>query len=165
MMKFKKISRLQVIELIADCRLKTNDNETLLLLLEIEEEDYQKLSPTELRLAVIENLTFYYQGMTNGFLSDVYHILTGKRVEVVGDIAELYACDCCGKKTLTEKIGIDGGGWDICGFCRWEDTGITDENRYCGCNHGSIKEYRQRIADNPNFYYREMWKKTQNYLK
>lgn len=158
MVEFKKIPRSQVIELIADCRLKTNNDETLFLLLEIEEEDYQKMSLAEIRFALIETLIWTYRGVTNGFLSDIYWVLTDERVEVIGETAELYHCDCCGKKTLTEKIGIDEGGWDICGFCYWEDTGITDKTKHCGCNHGSIQEYRQRIIENPNFYCREMWK-------
>lgn len=57
MMKFEQISRLQVIELIADCRLKINHIETLALMLEIEEEDYQKMSLTQARTAIIETLT------------------------------------------------------------------------------------------------------------
>lgn len=57
MIEFKKIPRSQVIELIADCRLKINHIETLALMLEIEEEDYQKMSLTQARTAIIETLT------------------------------------------------------------------------------------------------------------
>lgn len=60
MVELKKIPRSQVIELIADCRLKTNNDETLFLLLEIEEKDYQKMSLAEIRFALIETLIWTY---------------------------------------------------------------------------------------------------------
>jgi hypothetical protein len=35
----------------------------------------------------------------------------------------LYACPCCGERTLSER-----GGYDICSVCGWEDDGQDDHD-------------------------------------
>lgn len=152
--KYPKIPRNDVIQLIAKARL---NNCSLQEIEDYVEESLVGRSSEQIYAILISSLHYFYAGYTNGFLSDIYFVLTGKRVEVIGEVKALYPCDCCGRLSLTEKIGIDDGGWDICPYCNWEDTGITQG--HCGCNHGSIEEYCQHIADNPNFYYREMYLK------
>lgn len=47
---------------------------------------------TELNIALL--------GVSNGFLSEVIHTITGYNVEVCGGVEELFTCPCCGYKTF-----------------------------------------------------------------
>lgn len=97
-------------------------------------------------------------GVSNGFLSEVIHIITGYEVEVCGEVEALFPCPCCGYKTLTECFNPkEGTGYDICPYCNWEDDGTTDINSYRSINKGSILDYRNKIRTNPNKYYRNKW--------
>lgn len=112
-------------------------------------------APSSLALALQEK----YSGVTNGFLSDVYDLLSGDLVEFEGDVEDLYQCPCCGYKTLNEIYNPElGTGYDICAVCRWEDDGTIDIDKYSGVNKGSISDYREKIKANPNCYYRERYK-------
>lgn len=97
-------------------------------------------------------------GVSNGFLSEVIYAITGYKVEVCGEVEELYPCPCCGFKTLTERFDPkEGTGYDICPYCNWEDDGTTDINSYRSINKGSILDYRNRIRMNFNRYYISKW--------
>lgn len=99
-------------------------------------------------------------GVSNGFLSEVIEILTGYRVEVYGEVEELYACPCCGYKTLEEIYDSkEGTGYEICPYCFWEDDGTTDPDSYRSINKGCITDYRNKIQSNFNWYYRARWLK------
>jgi len=102
----------------------------------------------------------YFQGVSNGFLSEVIHALTGNEVEVIGKVEVLLACPCCGFKTLTELFNtVEATGYDICSYCGWEDDGTNDETSYRSINHGSISDYLCKIQENPNKYYIDKWLK------
>lgn len=103
--------------------------------------------------SLIEAFTAVYAGVTNGFLSQVYETMCGRRVEVVGKVAELFACPCCARQTLTERFGIDDGGWDICRYCGWEDAGTPSTS-----TGPAMLEYRARIERERNYFEREKWK-------
>ena len=47
----------------------------------------------------------------------------------------LYACKCCGYKTLKR---LDS--YDICKVCGWEDVGDIEENKYSSPNRMTLKE-------------------------
>ena len=88
-------------------------------------------------------------GISNEYLSSLVETITGCKVEVTGEVEELYKCPCCGYNTLTEKFNIDEGtGYDICPFCGWEDDGTTDINEYRSINRGSMTDYRKKITAN-----------------
>lgn len=97
-------------------------------------------------------------GVSNGFLSQLIETITGIAVEVEGEVERLYSCPCCGYKTLTEKYNsMEGTGYDICPYCGWEDDGTTDIEIVRAINHGSIKDYRNRMESDPNKYYINKW--------
>lgn len=88
-------------------------------------------------------------GISNEYLSSLIETITGCKVEVIGEVEELYKCPCCGYNTLTEVFNSDEGtGYDICPFCGWEDDGTTDINEYRSINRGSISDYRKKIKAN-----------------
>jgi len=104
------------------------------------------------------DLEMDFQGVSNGFLSEIVHAVTGYDIEVIGEVDVLFSCPCCGYKTLTELHDtIKGTGYDICPYCRWEDDGTVDINSYRAINQGSIQDYRYKICTNPNKYYISKW--------
>lgn len=99
-----------------------------------------------------------FEGVSNGYLSEIVYALTGYEVEVIGEVEELFPCPCCGLKTLTELYDKNiGTGYDICPYCNWEDDGTTDINSYRSINNGSMADYLNKIRMNPNKYYRNKW--------
>mgnify|MGYP000033766473 FL=1 len=99
-----------------------------------------------------------FQGVSNGFLSEIIQSITGYKVEVCGEVEVLLPCPCCGFRTLTESYNpIEGTGYDICPYCNWEDDGTIDANTYRSINRGSIADYRQKIQENFNQYYINKW--------
>jgi hypothetical protein len=97
-------------------------------------------------------------GVSNGFLSEVVHAITGFRVVVCGEVEDLFQCPCCGYRTLTERYNsIEGTGYDICPYCNWEDDGTTDIYSRRSINGGSIQDYRDKMQANPNRYYINKW--------
>jgi hypothetical protein len=99
-----------------------------------------------------------FQGVSNGFLAELVNALTGYEVEVIGDVEELIPCPCCGSKTLTERFDrMEGTGYEICPYCKWEDDGTTDIHAYRSINKGSLADYRHKLRTNPNKYYRNKW--------
>lgn len=97
-------------------------------------------------------------GVSNGFLSEVVHVITGYEVEVCGSVEELFICPCCGFRTLTECYDpMEGTGYDICPYCNWEDDGTTDIHFRRSINRGSIQDYRDKMRANPNRYYINKW--------
>ena len=146
----KNISRNEVIELIAKYRIASTPADKL-------------LDDLEYQTGMIEKDVFdavYHElsGCSNGFLSAFYLTLTGKKVEVIGHVQPLYACPCCGFKTLSEIYDIKKGtGYDICRYCQWEDDGTTEVGKHSSVNRGSISDYRQRILENSSFFYKDKW--------
>lgn len=75
------------------------------------------------------------QGVSNGFLSEILCAITGYDIEVCGEVNKLFACPCCGLRTLTEIYNpIEGTGYEICPYCNWEDDGTTDTKIYRSIN-------------------------------
>lgn len=105
-----------------------------------------------------EAIEIYCQGVSNGFLAEIFEAITGLQVEVIGEVEKLYDCPCCELKTLTEIYNTkEGTGYDICPYCNWEDDGTTETNIRSSVNKGTIDEYRKKIKDNPNKYYKNKW--------
>ena len=99
-----------------------------------------------------------FQGVSNGFLSEIIQSIIGYKVEVCGEIEVLFPCPCCGFRTLTERYNpMEETGYDICPYCNWEDDGTIDANTYRSINRGSIADYRQKIQENFNQYYINKW--------
>ena len=44
-------------------------------------------------------------------------------IKPIASDGSLYACPCCGEKTLSER-----GSFEICGVCAWEDDGQDDHD-------------------------------------
>ena len=148
----EKISRLDVYKLLTKCKIKFCTKEQLVHFIETE------FNEETLEAAVLDMVACEYQGVSNGFLSDLYEAIIGQRVEVIGEVSELFTCPCCGKKTLSELHYPDlGTGWDICPFCNWEDDGTKESNIRTSVNRGAIADYRSEIEKNPNFYFRDKW--------
>lgn len=88
-------------------------------------------------------------GLSNEYLSSLIETISGYKVEVIGEVEELYKCPCCGYNTLSEEYNLSKGtGYEICPFCGWEDDGTTDLDEYRSINKGSINDYRKKITDN-----------------
>ena len=146
----KNISRNEVVELIAKYRIASTPVDKLLDGLEYQTGAIEK--------DVFDAVYYELSGCSNGFLSAFYLTLTGKKVEVIGHVRPLYACPCCGFKTLSEIYDIEKGtGYDICRYCQWEDDGTTEVKKFSSVNRGSISDYRQRIFENSNFFYKDKW--------
>ncbi len=64
----------------------------------------------------------------------------------MSDKKELFACPCCGYKTLNELYDVEQGtGYDICNVCWWEDDGKDNDDAEIGTspNYGvSLKQAR-----------------------
>ncbi|WP_230659575.1 CPCC family cysteine-rich protein [Psychrobacter sp. I-STPA10] len=148
----QQILRLQVFQTIAEFKIRCLSYEQLIDTVDVE------LSQDNLQVQLADYLSDIYAGVSNGYLASLYGILTDRRVEVVGDVADLFACPCCGYKTLTEIYDPKRGtGYDICHYCHWEDDGTTDANQQSSVNRGSISDYRVEMTIKPNFYYQKMW--------
>jgi cysteine-rich CPCC protein len=142
------LDRDEVIKLIAKCRLTFGTDQQIEELLE-----YSLNDVSDLQKEVYDELSELYSGVNNGYLSSIYEELTGEKVEVVGEIIELFTCPCCKLKTLFEKYDVaKGTGYEICDYCGWEDDGTSDANSQSSVNRGSINEYRGRIQTNQNYY-------------
>ena len=149
----KVIDRVEVIKLLAKVRLSESSDDEIYGLVQFHPSVDEKEKEVE------EALVHEYQGVTNGFLADVYEALTGRRVEVIGNVADLYPCPCCGLKTLTELYDLnEGTGYDVCRYCWWEDVGVFEVDRRVSVNRGSIADYRERISLNRNRYYSFKWR-------
>lgn len=99
-------------------------------------------------------------GISNRFLSELILTITGYEIEIYGEVEELFPCPCCGFRTLTESFNPkEGTGYDICPYCKWEDDGTTDIDKYCSINRGSISDYRKKINSHPNKYNIAKWMK------
>ncbi|MFO0592871.1 MAG: CPCC family cysteine-rich protein [Polyangiaceae bacterium] len=143
----QKISRADAVRLIARAREAVCEPAHLQDVID----DWQEPNPFE---ALLQE----YAGVTNGFLSQVVSAICATRIEVVGKPEERLPCPCCQRKTLTEVFDLDDGtGFDICDYCGWEDDGTKDPAAGSGPNHGSMLEYRERIAANPDSYACEKW--------
>ena len=116
--------------------------------------EYQEIEQEEF------DIEYEFLGVSNGFLSELIYAITGYKVEVYGEVEELFTCPCCGYKTLTEPFNPkEGTGYDICPYCNWEDDGTTDIQSYCAINKGSMLDYRDKLRLNFNKYYTNKWLK------
>lgn len=98
------------------------------------------------------------QGVSNGFLSEIICAITGYEMEVYGEVEMLFPCPCCGLRTLTEIYNpIEGTGYEVCPYCKWEDDGTTEINIYRSINKGSIEDYRNNMQAKFNKYYINKW--------
>jgi hypothetical protein len=64
----------------------------------------------------------------------------GRTEPVDGEIEPLFACRCCGYRTLGER-----GCYSICRVCFWEDDLIEDPDAISGPNHMSLREARRNF--------------------
>lgn len=148
----KNISRNDVIELITKYRLAFIARDKLIDELEGNFENIES--------GIFDMVYHELSGCSNGFLSDFYLTLTGDKVEVIGEIQQLLVCPCCGFRTLSEIYdACKGTGYDICKYCEWEDDGTVEASKSSSVNRGSISEYRNRILENKNFFYKNKWLK------
>lgn len=144
-----KISRNKIIALLCEIRKTIYQNIDLQLYFD----DVYSEDNTEQT-----ELEDFCNGVSNGFLSELIHAISGYEVEVTGDVENLFICPCCKYKTLSEKYDINEcTGYDICPYCWWEDDGTVDINKYSSVNRGSISDYRERLKLNPNKYYIDKW--------
>jgi hypothetical protein len=108
--------------------------------------------------SVFEALLDAYAGVSNGFLSQACEAISGTRYLVVGDPEIRYKCPCCNRLTLSEEYNQEAGtGYDVCDYCGWEDDGTTDDSVISSVNHGTMCEYRERVADEANEACCEKW--------
>jgi DNA-binding ferritin-like protein (Dps family) len=148
-----EIHRNDVFKIMVQCRLAFNERDQIIELLE-----KSTINEDVVEDDLFEAIAEKYKGTSNGYLSEVYEAITGEKVEIVGDVSELFECPCCKRKTLTEVYNADEGtGYDICDFCNWEDDGTTAIDVVSSVNKGSISEYRRRVQENFNHYYKEKW--------
>lgn len=98
------------------------------------------------------------QGVSNGFLSEIIHTITGYKMEVCGEVEKMFPCPCCGFRTLTEIYNPnEGTGYEICPYCDWEDDGTKEINVYRSINKGSIEDYRNNMKEKFNKYFINKW--------
>ena len=129
-----ELTRKDVAKVISFIRTSIAENEELSSIISVDSE--------------YDNTDLVY-GITNEYLSSLMETITGSKIEVIGDVEELYTCPCCGYKTLTELYDVDEGtGYDICPLCGWEDEGTIDIHQYRSINRGSIVDYRKRMTAN-----------------
>lgn len=148
----KKISRNEVISTIYNYRMEFISKNQLIGSL-----DYKTQN---LESGVFDKIKYELIGCSNGFLSEFYLTLTGERVEVIGETQKLFSCPCCGFQTLSEVYDTqEGTGYDICRYCQWEDDGTVEVSKHSSVNRESISDYRQRILENRNFFYKDKWLK------
>ena len=148
----KKVMREDVLKLICEVREKFGDTERNQVLID----DYnESIDDPE---ALYKALRASFDGVTNGFLSEIYEVIYGIRIEVIGETVELLRCPCCLRQTLSERFDAEAGtGWDICRLCGWEDDGTLDPEVLSSVNNGTISQYRSLMRKNSNLYYRERW--------
>jgi hypothetical protein len=107
---------------------------------------------------VFDALLDAYAGVTNGFLASACEAITGTRFRVTGEPEERLPCPCCHRRTLTERYDASlGTGYDICEYCRWEDDGTVRDDVVSSVNHGSMAEYRARVAADADVDSCEKW--------
>jgi len=143
-----QVDRNEVLALVLKCVLQFSDKDYFDGLMKVEGVDVKSKDE------MLEHLEELYEGVSNGFLAELYECLTMKRVQVVGTVTALFNCPCCGYQTLNEL-----GDYDICEYCNWEDDGRTDPKQSGTPNRGSMEDYRKNIEDNPNYFYKEKWLK------
>lgn len=145
----KKVSRENMMKLINEIR--------NIVKKEIELSKYLEVDCLEYKIEQ-NDLEVYCQGVSNGFLSEIFEAVIGYKVEVIGEVEELFACPCCGFRTLTELHDLNQGtGYDICPYCNWEDDGTSERSAESSVNGGTIEDYRNRIKKNFNKYYINKW--------
>lgn len=119
MIKRIKISRGDAVNILITCKSRLTDQAKMLL----GNERIQELDEESDHRDLVE---YAACGVRNGFLGELIRWCTGVYVEVIGEEEQLFTCPCCGFATLTEKHGVDDGGWEICRLCNWEDSGKED---------------------------------------
>lgn len=73
-------------------------------------------------------------GVSNVFLIQELSKRGVRVKEIIGEPEKLFACPCCGRKTLQEQASFD-----ICRVCWWEDDGqdnIDADKTFGGANYG-----------------------------
>lgn len=148
----RQISRNDVINIISNYRMKFISKDQLIGSLDYETQN--------LEFEIFDKIRYELIGCSNGFLSEFYLTLTGDRAEVIGETQKLFSCPCCGYQTLSEVYDVQKGtGYDICRYCQWEDDGTVEVSKHSSVNRESISDYRQRILENRNFFYKDKWLK------
>jgi hypothetical protein len=110
-------------------------------------------------VTIFDALREEYAAVSNGFLSQVCEAISGETMEVIGEPEDRFRCPCCQRKTLGERYDAAiGAGYEVCGYCGWEDDGTRDEREHSGVNRGSMVEYRERLGKESNYYACEKWR-------
>ncbi|MDQ1813288.1 CPCC family cysteine-rich protein [Massilia sp. CCM 9210] len=81
-------------------------------------------------------LEYSYIGVVNTYLKSQTQLL-GCEEAIEGDVEDLKACSCCGYRSL-----LEGGSYEICRVCFWEDDGTTECDRISAPNHMTLREAR-----------------------
>lgn len=121
--------------------LNESDNEFYLLPRDLREElmynDEPQEDIMENRYDILVELACEdsYKQFSNDKLQEMVSYILERNIEVYGNEPVLYACPCCGKKTLTYR-----GEYDICPNCNWEDDGNDEEDRYSSPNHMTLNQ-------------------------
>lgn len=100
------------------------------------EEDEPVNEEAELLSLLRQYLYTELEIVTNSYLQEVL-AENGLDAVVVGKEPQLYACECCGYKTLERK-----GEYFICPVCFWEDDGNIDADTYSHANKMTLREAR-----------------------
>lgn len=99
-------------------------------------------------------------GAPKPFLEMLAQLLTGIELDVDPSetIPNAYACPCCGAISLFKDEGEeDEVSYDICVVCRWEDDGTIDILSRSSVNRGTMKEYRNALAENIDNVTKARW--------
>lgn len=87
------------------------------------------------------------RGITNTYLSNFTGAMLSASVLVEGDADELYACSCCGYRTLTEPSE-----YFICKVCFWEDDGTSMADDYSSVNRMTLREAKSNFENRGTKY-------------
>jgi hypothetical protein len=88
---------------------------------EIEGLDFEEIADPEhprFDPVLLLSLKAGYVGATNAFLASRLIEIGNTDARVDGDVEDLIACPCCGRKSLSSR-----GEYEICTVCWWEDDG------------------------------------------
>lgn len=171
----KNITREEAIKLLAKEELKflkKSDRESHIVnwwVLDETDKEFMALS-SNLKIELLKNETFIgnamdkkydeliliglsslFVGVTNKFLSQNLHIISGNNYEISGCIEDLYTCPCCSFNTL-DTINE----YDICPLCGWEDDG-SEADDYSSPNGKSLNQakidFKQQAHNKPLLKY------------
>ena len=143
---------------MGDLSVGVNSNNSINSIIKKEVNFSEYLESDSFNNIIEQNEELDFQGISNGFLSEIVYAITEAKFEIIGEVEALFPCPCCGYKTLTELYNLtEGTGYDICSYCKWQDDGTADINRRISVNRGTMTDYRNKINENPNRSHINKW--------